>query len=327
MIKKDRLIREELSADAQKFFDDIYQQKVLGASSHIKMISEMILDLCDTAQLHNTSTITLNLKIHRLTDFFIKTRGEASQAITNAINILLKEVNDQTKNDLDTYINHIRQNISDFKKINDHNLDLVNQYAQSVLSNMKSILLFDYSSTVGRMVETCEHSLRIFIAESRSFEGGKPYIQKALKGNHSVHFIPDAAIYHYLKGCDGVFIGSETHYADGKVFNTIGTEMVAVLCQLLNVPFYVLTTLIKTDYRAVYGHIKKPLLLNLRNKVLPDFSDDIKDKIDFSCPEIVGIPAKHITAFVTEKGIVPPSAMFLLCSEYIEKLGMDINHD
>jgi len=172
-------------------------------------------------------------------------------------------------------------------------------------------------------VETCQHQLEVFIAESRAWDGGKPYIQQVLRGNHKVHFLPDAAIYHYLQDCDGVFIGSETHYADGKVFNTVGTEMVAALCNLMDVPFYVLTTLIKTDFRSVYGHVKKPLMLNLRTKIAPDFSRDILDQLDFSCPEIVEIPGKHVTAFITEKGIIPPTAMFSLSESFLKKAGRE----
>lgn len=320
-------IREELSADAKKLFDDIVTQKVLGASSHIRMISQMIRDLCASAQLKKESTTELNIKIHQLADFFIESRGEASQAITNAINILIKDMDAQVTKNLDTFNTQIEQNIADFEKTNKHNLELVNQYAQSVLASMKSILLFDYSSTVGKMVETCNHQLEVFIAESRAWDGGKPYIEQVLRGKHKVHFIPDAAIYHYLQNCDGVFIGSETYYADGKVFNTIGTEMVAALCNLMDVPFYVLTTLIKIDFRAVHGHIKKQLLLNLKTRIAPGVSDDIIEKLDFSCPEIVEVPAKHITAFITEKGIVPPTAIFPLSVDYLKKLGMEMNND
>jgi len=323
MTEMDASIREELSADAQKLFDDIITQKVLGASAHIKMISQMIRDLCATAQKKNESTDSLNLKIHQLADFFIEVRGEASQAITNAINILINGLDNEVKNGNEPFLKLVNQNIDDFEKNNTHNLELVNQYAQSVLSNMKSILLFDYSSTVGRMVEMCQHPLDVFVAESRAWDGGKPYIEQALRGHHNVHYITDAAIYHYLKDCDGVFIGSETNYADGTVFNTVGTEMVAALCNLLNIPFYVLTTLIKTDFRAVYGHIKKPLKLNLKKLFASGFSSEILDQIDFSCPEIVEVPAKHITAFITEKGIVPPTAIFSLSESFLKYAGRD----
>jgi len=317
----DDSIRAYLSSNAQNLFDDIATQRVLGASAHIKMISQMIRDLCSTARVQNETPDNLNMKIHQLAEFFIKTRGEASQAISNAIDIMTNGANDQTSRDIDTYIEFVFQKIDTFEQDNKQNLELINQYAQCVLSGMTSILLFDYSSTVGRMVETCNHPLEIFIAESRALDGGRPYLSQALKGHHKVHFIPDAAIYFYLKHCDGVFIGAETYYTDGKVFNTVGAEMVASLCNIFNVPFYVLTTLIKVDMRPMYGFIKPPLMLDLREKISLDLDHQTKDQIDYSCPEVVEIPPKLITAFITEAGIVPPSAMFQLSTNYFKEIG------
>jgi ribose 1,5-bisphosphate isomerase len=321
MTKVDDSIRAHLSAGAQELFDDIVTQKVLGASAHIKMITQMIRDLCSTARVESETPDSLNMKIHQLAEFFIKTRGEASQAITNAIVIMTNGANDQTGLDIDTYIEFVFQKIDAFEQGNKQNLELINQYAQCVLSSMTSILLFDYSSTVGKMIETCNHPLEIFIAESRALDGGRPYLSQALKGHHKVHFIPDAAIYFYLKQCDGVFIGAETYYTDGKVFNTVGAEMVASLCNTLNVPFYVLTTLIKVDMRPMEGFIKLPLMLDLREKILLDLDHQIKDQIDHSCPEVVEIPPKLITAFITEAGMVPPSAIFQLSTNYSKEIG------
>lgn len=321
MTRVDDSIRAYLSSAAQKLFDDIVTQRVLGASAHIKMISQMIRDLCSTARAQNETPDSLNTKIHQLAEFFIKTRGEASQAITNAILIMTNGSNHPIGRDLEGYIEFVFQKIDGFEQDNRQNLELINQYAQCVLSSMNSILLFDYSSTVGRMIETCNHSLEIFIAESRALNGGKPYLSQALKGNHRVHFIPDAAIYFYLKECDGAFIGAETYYPDGKVFNTVGTEMVASLCNTFDVPFYVLTTLIKVDVRPMYGFIKPPLMLDLREKISLDLDGQIQDQIDYSCPEVVEIPPKLITGFITEAGIVPPSAMFHLSTNYSKKIG------
>jgi len=321
MTQVDDSVRAYLSPPAQQLFDDIVTQKALGASAHIKMISQMIRDLCLSAHARNESAENLNVRIRQLADFFMKTRGEASQAISNALLIMTNGSSQQINQDIYAYMNFVLKKLDDFEKSNQSNLELINQYAQCVLSKMNSILLFDYSSTVGKMIETCDHPLEIFVAESRAFDGGKPYVSPALKGHHKVHFIPDVAIYFYLKQCDGVFIGAETYYADGTVFNTVGAEMVASLCNSFDVPFYVLTTLIKVDMRSIYGFIKPRLMLDLRKKMLDALDDQIKDQIDYSCPEVVEIPPRLITALITEAGIVPPSAMFPLSMNYYKEIG------
>lgn len=326
MNNSDITIRDYLSPNAQVHFDDIVTQRVLGASAHIKMISQMIEDLCITAKSKNESSACLHEKIHQLANYFIKTRGEASQAITNAIVMMTNGIDELTDHNVDSYTDFIQQKMNDFEVRNQKNLALINQYASSILTNMNSVLLFDYSSTVGKMIETCDHPLEIFIAESRAFDGGKPYIPQAIKGHHEIHFIPDVAIFYYLKKCDGVFIGAETFTPDGKVYNTIGTEMVAHLCNTLEVPFYILTTLVKIDMRSVYGYNKQLPTLDLRERILANIDDATKHQIDVSCPEVVEIPSKWITAFITEVGIVPPSAIYQLSTTYLKENGVIIKH-
>lgn len=313
--------RQVLSKKAQVLFDDITEQRVLGASAHIKMICTMFEDICNHARLRSASAENTIQDISRIADFFKKTRGEASQAISNAIHLITQDLNHH--HDLDGLIECVNRNIASFEQTNQRNLDLINEYALSLVDGMQSILLFDYSSTVGRLMKSAGsrsgqkgNSLEIFIPESRVLDGGKPYLHKNLLGDHKIRFIPDIAIYHYLKNCDGVFIGAETYYTDGRVFNTVGSEMIAYLCKQFNVPFYVLTTLIKIDIRAVYGYQKPMIMLDLKERIAGHFDEELKSRVDFTCPEFVEIPSEYITAFVTEKGILPTSALFHLEREY-----------
>ncbi len=326
MIHLDDSIRAALSPDGQRLFDDIATQRILGASAHIRMIAQMIRDLCASAQAQGESAASLHAKIQQLCAYFNKTRGEASQAITNALKMMTNGSEAQLDRSLEVYIAWIDQKIDDFERTNKHNLELINQYAQCLLMKMNSVLLFDYSSTVGKMIETCDHPLEVYIPESRAFDGGKPYVSQAIRGHHKAHFIPDAAMYYFLKQCDAAFIGAETYYADGMAFNSVGSEMVAALCHLLNVSFYVLTTLIKIDIRSLYGYTKPTLLLNLREKLLPGVDPKIKEQVDYACPEIVEIPAKWISAYITEAGIVPPSAMYQLSTNYLREIGVLNGH-
>jgi ribose 1,5-bisphosphate isomerase len=320
MSKVDFLVRENLSVSGQNLFDDVAYQRVLGASTHIRMISEMILDLCAEAESQNKSAREIVKDIHQLSNFFKNTRGEASQAISNAIHLMISGIDRIENDDQQILIDQVKKNIEEFRQTNANNLDAINRFAIELISEMDTILLFDYSSTVGRMVETSKNKMRVFIPESRVLNGGKPFIEKCQKGNHKIHFIPDAAIFYYLRGCDAVFIGSETLYPDGRAFNTVGSEMVASLCKISGVPFYVLTTLLKMDMRPLRGYQKPPVIIDLSKKYADVMENTFTSFIDFSCPELVEIPAENITALITEAGIVPPTAIFQLAREYSDKI-------
>ncbi len=313
-------VRELLSTEGQNIFDDVAYQRVLGASTHIRLISEMILDLCSVAQSKKERGDRVLKDVGRLITFFKNTRGEASQAISNALDLMMFGINEKANADPQIIIYRIQKGIADFHKTNTENLDKINIYATSLLTEMDKVLLFDYSSTVGRMIETAKNKLTVFLPESRILNGGKPYIEKCFIGKHAVHFIPDGALLYYLKECDGVFIGSETLYPDGRVFNTIGSEMVAKLCMDLGVPFYVLTTLLKIDMRPLTGYQKPPVIVDVKQKFSDVLNIESLDSVDFSCPELVEIPVKYISALVTEKGVVPTTAIFQLAMEYVTSI-------
>ena len=94
----------------------------------------------------------------------------------------------------------------------------------------------------------------IYICESRALDGGRPFVKNALASGHHVHFIPDTTMLSAMKKCQAVFIGAETIYPDGTVFNTIGSDIVAMLCGTIHKPLYVLTPLIKLD-TVSYTHL------------------------------------------------------------------------
>lgn len=318
MKQADNSIRGKLSEAGQKIFDDVAFQRVLGASTHIKLISEMIKDLVENSRSQNLPVQVTIKDIHVLTDYFKNTRGEASQAINNAIDLMISGIDEMQTHESSTFLAEIKKKIDQYHNQNSDNIEKIIQFASKLLLGMNSILLFDYSSTVGKMIESSLNTLNIFLPESRILNGGKPYIERGLKRGHQIHFIPDAAILYYLKQCDGVFIGSETLYPDGRVFNTIGSEMVAYLCKLLGIPFYVLTTLIKIDMRPLRGYQKPPVIVDLKDMFKTIVGDKVSDQIDLSCPELVEIPSQHITGLITEQGIIPPTAVFQLANEFFK---------
>lgn len=164
-------------------------------------------------------------------------------------------------------------------------------------------------------------SFHCIVPESRALDGGRPYVAPLLRAGHSVHVIPDCALYQYIPTCDAAFIGSETYYPDGTCFNTVGSELTALLCSRFHVPFYVPTPLLKLDLRALDGYRKKPILDDHRWRIGGSWTADETAGVDFVCPELVAIAPEFITAYITEAGILPPTAMYTAGLNYAAKLG------
>lgn len=242
--------RELLPPEAQERFDDVNEQRVLGASSHIRIIGDIFLSIAE-----NGADDPLPL-LRGIADHFIATRGESSQAITNAIGLMLRNVHGSSRAGL---AQSIRKGVECYRTEAAKDLEKIRSLLWTVLEGKRTLLLYDYSSTVAAISALGqEHgvSFRCIVPESRALDGGRPYVAPLLRAGHSVHVIPDCALYQYIPACDAAFIGSETYYPDGTCFNTVGSELTALLCSQFHVPFYVPTPLLKLDLRALDGYRK-----------------------------------------------------------------------
>lgn len=294
-------VRELLPENCLKDFDDIVEGRSLGASNHIKMISRMYSEIANCNDEEAAET-----KIKAVGDFFKETRGKSSYAIVAAlekIEIKIKEGNASYKEN----VNNAR--IAYFNEA-DADLEKLLTYTQRILSNMQCVMIYDYSSTVEKAICRADKKLTVYIPESRAINGGYPFVEGVVKAGHDVHFIPDASMLSVLKNVDGVFIGAETFYPDGTAFNTIGSDILAELCKLKHVPYYVLTPCIKCDVRARYGIYKEVLIKNLNNTLTDQWPDELKNRVHCETIELIDIQPELISTYVTEKGILRTSDLF-----------------
>lgn len=130
--------------------------------------------------------------------------------------------------------------------------------------------------------------------------------------------VPDnAGAYLMSKGLvDMVIVGADRIAANGDTANKIGTLEKAIVAKEFGIPFYVAAPFSTVDFAVADGsHI--PIEQRDREEVLYVTGPDEKGQIhrirmaafgsDALNPAFDVTPAKYITAFITEKGIIKPS--------------------
>ena len=313
--------RKALPAAAVKDFDDIVEQRVLGASKHIQMIGKMIEQIAVDSVETNRTIAEMLERIQEVCQFFIHTRGEASQAITNAVYLMTAGYRQHEERDIRTYA----QRIIDVKKQYERDCTAASEtavsYAVEIGNRMSAIMVYDYSSSVEAFLRKINGPKRIYIPESRVINGGAPFVQPCLEAGHQIHFIPDASMMYYMKSCDGVFMGAESIYPDGTGFNTTGSDIVGLLCDYFHVPLYFISPLIKLDVRPVYGKEKCTVINDLRSKLEPVANPkQVKGTIDYTAPELLAVSPGFIKAFITEQGVIPATQLYDISMKYIKEL-------
>lgn len=317
-------VRSNIPLQNLEEFDGIVNQKILGASTHIKMIGSMIENIAKEGAQQSISTKEIIRRIKKVSGFFVVTRGAASQAISNAIYIMIRGIDQQGQYSVEQAVQNIIAQKNRYEETSFQATARVVQYAVEMLKDKENIFLYDYSSTVDKAVASLpkERKYKIYIAESRVIDGGKPFLKGALSINSDIVFFPDAALMHFLKMCDVALMGAETFYADGTGFNTIGSDIVGLACKEFKVPLYFLTPMIKLDIRTLEGYKKAPVMNDVKDKLLSgmDLTKKDFDRIHSEVPELLGVPSEHIAGYVTEKGILPASQMFYPSVLYAKEL-------
>lgn len=315
MLKTDD-VRELLPDQAKVQFDDIVFGRVLGASRHIRMIGDMFAAI-------GRDRISDGEKLKRclqVGDYFKETRGKSSYAIINAINLMLgpigKDLDDQDAGTciLNSVNEYFESSKTDTQRIISCFKNIVER------KHIKTVMVYDYSSTVEKCVAALETPIEVFVPESRAIDGGRPFVEPFVMAGHKVHFIADAAMLTVIRRIDAVLIGAETFYPDGSAFNTVGSDLLAEISSLYGVPYYVLTPFLKVDMRFCQGLFKEVIEADLRQRLAGSWDEALKEKVDFRSLELVCIPPRYIEGFITEQGLIPATAMFPAALAYEEKV-------
>lgn len=324
MVFMNHKVREMLPGSVLEAFDSIVEQRVLGAGNHIAMVGDMIEAIVSRGVKERRPTDRVIREIREVADYFIATRGEASQAVSNAILLMTHKLDACGEMEIEEAAGLLLEAKNSYASKAADAVRACVSYGVRLARAMDRIFVYDYSSTVEKLLRGLkdgEKQYEIYIAESRVIDGGVPFVKACQEAGHRLRFIPDAAIMYYLKDCDGAFMGAETFYPDGTGFNTTGSDLVGLVCRHYGIPLYFLTPLIKLDMRPVYGLGKKLVYDDLRQKLTRCWPEDLdRESIDFITPELVGVGPEFIRGFITEQGVIPSSQMYGVSMEYSRSL-------
>ncbi|TCL71072.1 hypothetical protein [Rhizobium sp. BK251] len=289
----------------------IVDEGVLGASRHVALGNELLLHILNSVPDRGEALLRARLAA----GFISRTRGQDTPVIGNSLALLLAGLDEVPAHE---QADVLRQRIGNWTKAAAARKQALVSSAVRHLSGAKGIMAFDYSSTVAAIIlalANARSDLVVVVPESRTIAGGARYLEEFLPAGLPVRFIPDAAIEHGLAWCDTVLLGVETLRADGSFLNTIGSRMIARLARDQGVEVYGCTDLLKLDTRSYEGHRPAPTVRSYDHPLLDGLKIKGLELADTRAPELEVIPAHLITGLLTEHGMVPPQAIWVLGKE------------
>lgn len=302
---------------------DIIQRRTLGAAPHIVAIGEIYLDALDKAMKEGISSADAIKMIRDITEYFIDVRGNICYAVTLAMRFITKGLDGYAEQPIALLRAFLQKRVEEYHQMNRSWLDTIRDYGWEVIKSYESILLYDYSSCINAMMETATahgKTLTVYIPESRSLNGGYHFAKNAKELGQKVIFLPDNAILYGVVNADACFIGAESIYPDGSTCNTVGSDLVAILCDYFKKPFYVATSMIKYDERGLKGYTQPPHWKHLRERLSVGWDKELAERTCFTCPNLSIVKPSLITEYITERGVLPPSAIYMVGTEFMNSI-------
>jgi len=178
-----------------------------------------------------------------------------------------------------------------------------------------TVLTHCHSSTVTAILKKAhrlDKGISAICCETRPLYQGRITAKELSSAGIPTTLIIDSAARTFMRDADLVLVGADAITSSGELVNKIGTSMVAFLAYEEELKFYSAAELYKFDPLTLWGKVE-PI-----EERSPGEIANPKDfpKVKIRNPAFDVTPAKHITAYITEHGVVAPGSLFALATRH-----------
>ncbi len=156
--------------------------------------------------------------------------------------------------------------------------------------------------------------LEVYVKETRPRYQGRITAKALAAEGIPVTLIVDSAARYFMKDVDLVVVGADTVAVNGAVVNKIGTSELALVAKEARVNVMVGAETYKFDPKTLTGELVEIEERPPEEVVPPNVLKEI-GPIKVRNPAFDVTPAEYIDVIVTEKGVIPPQAAFLIMKE------------
>jgi methylthioribose-1-phosphate isomerase len=176
--------------------------------------------------------------------------------------------------------------------------------------NAGALATVDYGTALApiRVAWRGRKKLFVYVSETRPRLQGMKLTAYELRNEEIPHaIIVDGASGHFMrKGVDLVIVGADSVALNGDFANKIGTFEKAVLAKELRIPFYVAAPISTFDFDTESGkdiviedRDEDEVLVMNGKRIAPEGCGALNPSFDMT-------PAKYVTGFITEIGVLDP---------------------
>jgi len=294
--------------------EDIRTMRVRGAGKIARYAARTLKETCLNVRC-NSSTDYINA-VKKIARCLVNTRPTAV-SLPNSMRFILNRLFEDYKSgidDIDTLKDLTAKYSDSFIK---NSLDAVKTIAELGSRRIRDgdIIMTHCHSTVAVKIlqkawDSGKH-IEVFVRETRPRYQGHITAKALASAGIPVTLIVDSAARYFMKDVDLVVIGADTVAVNGAVINKIGTSELALVAKESRVNVMVGAETYKFDPKTVSGELVKIEERDWR-EVINEEKLKVIGNIKVRNPAFDVTPPQYIDIIVTERGVIPPQAAFLI---------------
>lgn len=175
-------------------------------------------------------------------------------------------------------------------------------YGSELIKKGDTLLLHCQSGTVTSIVKKAFRegkNPKVYSSETRPRFQGRETAKELALGGMEVTYIIDSASNFFMGDVDAVLVGADAIAGDGDLVNKIGTSLIALSARENNIPFYSCTHSFKLDLSGQEEPIEE--------RDPKEVWERPPRRVSIRNPAFDRTPAKYITGYVTELGVLKPA--------------------
>lgn len=211
-----------------------------------------------------------------------------------------------------------REEVEYFRKMQE-NEERIAEYGGRELSDSSVILTHCHSSSVVSILERANElsgGIEVICTETRPKFQGLITARQLSEAGLKVTLIVDSAASHFMNDVDAVLVGADAITSKGDLVNKIGTCGIAIIAHEHGVSVYSAAETFKFDPVTLWGGIEK-----IEERDAGEIINPKKLKgVEVRNPAFDVTPARYLTAYITEMGVVTPQSLLNVVMREIDKL-------
>jgi ribose 1,5-bisphosphate isomerase len=184
----------------------------------------------------------------------------------------------------------------------------ISEYGAREMPKGGTVLVHCHSHTVVGILKRAHEmgkGISVICTETRPKYQGRITAKELAGAGVPTTMVVDSAVKKFIGDADRVLVGADSLDSVGNLINKIGTSTIALVAFEKDVPFYSAAEMYKFDPMTLWGTI---------TKIEERDASEVADPAEFPGvairnPAFDVTLAKYITAYITERGVLPPQSL------------------